>query len=134
MKIRQSSEEAWNSILEHSRSLSASTQSLYLEKIKNMGEVTNSLKKTEDLQIYCTGLMKEMLWGEPPITIKLYQLKKDLEEKVAKSIKDNSAIVYQQEMSRAQSIGKPTSKNYFTKRPENDASSIYGGGMTIVEN
>lgn len=99
-----------------------------------MGEVTNSLKKTEDLQIYCTGLMKEMLWGEPPITIKLYQLKKDLEEKEAKNIKDNSAIVYQQEMSRAQSIGKPTSKNYFTKRPENDASSIYGGGMTIVEN
>jgi hypothetical protein len=38
--------------------------------------------------------MKEMLWGEPPITIKLYQLKKDLEEKVAKNIKDNSAVVY----------------------------------------
>lgn len=35
-----------------------------------------------------------MLWGEPAITIKLYQLKKDLEEKVAKNIKDNSAVVY----------------------------------------
>lgn len=94
LKIRQSSEEAWNSILEHSRALSAQSQSLYLEKIKNISEVTDSLKKTEDLNIYCSGLMKEMLWGEPPITIKLYQLKKDLEEKVAKNIKDNSAVVY----------------------------------------
>jgi hypothetical protein len=37
-----------------------------------MNEVTNSLKNTEDLKLYCQGLMKEMLWGEAPITIKLY--------------------------------------------------------------
>lgn len=26
---------------------------------------------------YCTGIMREMLWGEPQVTIKLYQLQKE---------------------------------------------------------
>ena len=56
--------------------------------------MTNSLKNNEDLQFYCSGLMKEMLWGEPPITIKLYQLKKDLEAKEAQKVKNNSAKVF----------------------------------------
>jgi len=59
-----------------------------------MSEVTNSLKNNEDLQFYCSGIMKEMLWGEPPITIKLYQLKKDLEAKEAQKVKNSSAKVF----------------------------------------
>lgn len=59
------------------------------------------MKDSAGLRTYCDGLMKEMLWGEAPTTVKLYQMKKKemaategREEKRSQSIEVVSSDCY----------------------------------------